>query len=82
MKRVTVLFTFTVQRPKPMEYRGVRAADGGYRMESKGPGAKRFRPFMWCGSVESLLAHYDAIKTYTGSRYVSDRQWRVHDESQ
>jgi hypothetical protein len=35
-------------------WRGVRAADGGYRMERKGPTAKKFKAFMWCGGERCL----------------------------
>lgn len=53
-KVITVILEFSVLKPKPMLYRGVQTADGGFRMEKRGPTAKKFKPFMWSGSIESI----------------------------
>ncbi len=54
-KTIKVIFEFSILRPKHVIYRGVQAAEGGYRMEKRGPNAKKFKPFMYCGSIEGLL---------------------------
>lgn len=61
-KTIKVIFEFSVLRPKITLYRGVQAADGSYRMEKRGPMAKKFKPFMWCGSVESLYRHQEIFQ--------------------
>ncbi|MGE0527394.1 MAG: hypothetical protein AB7P49_10055 [Bdellovibrionales bacterium] len=47
-----------------MFYRAVQAADGGFRMEKRGPTAKKYKPFMWCGSVDGLYRHKEAVESW------------------
>ena len=51
---IEVPFEFTCPKPTLTIYRGIRATDGGYRMEKRGSLAKRFRPIMWSGDKDSL----------------------------
>lgn len=60
-KAIKVILEFSVLRPKVIFYRGVQATDGSYRMEKRGLTAKKFKPFMWCGSLESLYQHQETI---------------------
>lgn len=55
--KIMIVFEFSVLKPKTVFYRGVKAADGGYRMEKRGASARKFKPFMWCGSLESLYQY-------------------------
>lgn len=57
-KKVQVLFEFESPGPKPMLYRGVKAADHGYRMEKKGREAKHFKPYMWTGGEQGLVSQF------------------------
>lgn len=59
--KVEVIFEFSVLKPKPTFYRGVREVDGSFRMEKRGHSAKKFRAAMWCGSVESLIKFREAV---------------------
>jgi len=53
-KIINIILEFSVVRSKAIIYRGVQASDGSYRMEKRGITAKRFKPYMWSGSIESL----------------------------
>jgi hypothetical protein len=64
MKQVKILFSFEIFHPKPAIYRGVKARDGAFRMEKKGPRAKQFRSIMWCGSEKGLNDHREAVLTF------------------
>ncbi|MBK7889566.1 MAG: hypothetical protein IPJ84_01575 [Bdellovibrionales bacterium] len=55
--KIMIVFEFSVLKPKTVFYRGVKAADGGHRMEKRGVCARKFKPFMWCGSLESLYQY-------------------------
>lgn len=70
-----VLFTFSVVESgtvyKPVDYRAVQAKNGGFRMEKKGIAAKKFKAIMWCGSLESLVNHYEAVQHWYGKRNVT-----------
>ncbi len=61
-KAVTVIFEFSVLKPKIILYRGVQATDGSFRMEKRGLNAKKFKPFMWCGSQESLYQYHESVQ--------------------
>lgn len=61
-QKIKVLFAFTVPKPKLTHYRAVQSTDGFYRMEKRGELAKKFKPFMWCGSEQSLYQHKEAIE--------------------
>ncbi|MBL7669789.1 MAG: hypothetical protein JNM39_04830 [Bdellovibrionaceae bacterium] len=61
-KAVTVIFEFSVLKPKFTVFRGVQATDGGFRMEKRGLNAKKFKPFMWCGSRESLYKYQEVAQ--------------------
>lgn len=61
-KSVTVIFEFSVLKPKVIVYRGVQATDGSFRMEKRGLNAKKFKPFMWCGSRESLYRYQELVQ--------------------
>lgn len=65
-KRIEVLFEFRVEKPRPHFYRAIRATDGGYRFERKGAKAKSYKPFMWTGGVDGIVAHWNAIRTHYG----------------
>lgn len=65
-KRIAVLFEFMVEKPKPNFYRAVRATDGGYRFERKGATAKSYKPFMWTGGADGIVAHWNAIRSHYG----------------
>lgn len=60
--RIEVLFEFVCPTPTPTIYRGVRATDGGYRMEKRGTLAKKFKPCMWSGGKDSLYQHKLAVE--------------------
>lgn len=49
-----IILEFSVLKPKAIIYRGVQAIDGSYRMEKRGINAKKFKSFMWTGSVDAL----------------------------
>ena len=59
--RTTVILEFSVQKPKVVLYRGIHATDGSYRMEKRGLNAKKFKPFMWSGSLESLYRYQEIV---------------------
>lgn len=61
-KAVIVIFEFSVLKPKVTVFRGVQATDGGFRMEKRGIDAKKFKPFMWCGSRESLYKYQEIVQ--------------------
>ena len=62
--KLKVIFEFTVLTPKLTIYRGVKAADGSYRMEKRGATAKAFRSVMLCGSEELLYKYRRAVESY------------------
>lgn len=64
-RRFEVLFEFVISKSRAIFYRGVRAADGSFRMEKRGQAAKKFRAVMWCGSEEGLLRHKEAVEFYS-----------------
>lgn len=64
--KIEVIFEFSVLKPKPTLYRGVRAVDGSFRMEKRGQSAKKFRATMQCGSVESLFKFRESVEFYCG----------------
>ncbi len=59
-KIINILLEFSVLRTKVI-YRGVQASDGHYRMEKRGVTAKRFKPYMWSGSIESLYHQQEIL---------------------
>ena len=61
-KAVTVILEFSVLKPKIILYRGVQATDGSFRMEKRGLNAKKFKPFMWCGSREFLYQYHESVQ--------------------
>lgn len=69
--RIKVIFEFSVPKPKITFYRGVQATDGGFRMEKRGLHAKAYRAFMWCGSVDGLYQHREAVEASWGPREFS-----------
>lgn len=74
-RRIEVLFTFKVLgsqrlKRKTTEYRAVRDSFG-FRMDRKGESAKQFKAFMWCGTYDSLVGHYDAVRNHFGENYVT-----------
>lgn len=62
--RIKVIFEFVCPKPKPVIYRAVQGADGGYRMEKRGVDAKTFKPLMWCGGKDSLYTHKRAVENW------------------
>ncbi|MBL7554787.1 MAG: hypothetical protein JNM24_03110 [Bdellovibrionaceae bacterium] len=60
-KAIKVILEFLVLNPKGTVYRGVQANDGSYRMEKRGLSAKRFKPYMWSGSIESLYVQQEIL---------------------
>jgi hypothetical protein len=62
--RIEVIFEFECPKPSLTIYRGVRATDGGYRMEKRGSLAKNFRPIMWSGGKDSLYQHKCAVENW------------------
>jgi hypothetical protein len=62
--RIKVVFEFSALKPKLTHYRGVQAIDGGFRMEKRGDSGKKFKPFMWCGSIEGLCKHRETIERH------------------
>ncbi len=63
-RQIEIIFEFSVLKPKPTLYRGVKSIDGGFRMEKRGENAKKFRPAMWCGSVEGLFKFREAVEYF------------------
>lgn len=61
---IEVIFEFVCTKPTLTIYRGVKATDGGYRMEKRGSTAKRFRPIMWSGDKDSLYVHKSAVENW------------------
>lgn len=61
---IKVIFEFSVHKPKFVIYRGVLAADGSYRMETRGLRAKKFKPFMYCGDKRGFYQQKEAIEHY------------------
>jgi hypothetical protein len=68
---IKVIFELCVPKPKITFYRGVQATDGGFRMEKRGLHAKAYRAFMWCGSVDGLYQHRDAVEAWYGPLVIS-----------
>lgn len=60
-KIINIILEFSVLKPKAITYRGVQASDGSYRMEKRGITAKRFKPYMWSGSIESLYFQQEIL---------------------
>jgi hypothetical protein len=50
MEQVKVRFSFEIFHPKPAIYRGVKASDGGIRMEKRGSQQKKLNPL--CGAYQ------------------------------
>lgn len=73
MRRVEVLFTFETAQPVRMQYRGVRGIRGEFRMETKGPEAKHFRPIVWTWEM-GLVEYYLMLVRYYGISGVTP-QW-------
>lgn len=65
-KKVETIFEFSVAKPKPTLYRGVRGIDGGFRIEKRGQNAKKFRSATSCGYVESLFKFRESVEFYCG----------------
>ncbi len=60
--RMQILFEITLKRPALTFYRGVRGADGSFRLERRGALAKQYKTLTWCGCEESLYrlrAHFE-----------------------
>lgn len=52
---IEVLFEFSVHEKKQtLEYRGVRGADGCYRIEKRRIDSKKYRAIMWTGAIEGV----------------------------
>lgn len=64
--RIRIIFEFSVSKPTLIFYRAVQATDGGYRMEKRGPLAKKYKAFMWTGGMEGLLCHRRAVESWHG----------------
>lgn len=62
-----IIFEFSVLKPKAIIYRGVQASDGSYRMERRGLTAKKFKSYMWSGSIESLYFQQEILLSKTRS---------------
>ncbi len=77
-KAVIVIFEFSVLKPKITLYRGVQATDGSFRMEKRGLNAKKFKPFMWCGSRESLYRYHEAGYAKSQCRMIFAYEGRIH----
>jgi hypothetical protein len=60
-----IILEFSVLKPKAIVYRGVQAKDGSYRMEKRGLTAKKFKPYMWSGSIESLYFQQEILLNKT-----------------
>lgn len=60
-KTMKVVLEFSVLNPKETVYRGVQANDGSYRMQKRGFAAKRFKPYMWSGSIEPLYVQQEIL---------------------
>jgi hypothetical protein len=60
--RIEVIFEFACPKPSLTIYRGVRATDGGDRMEKRGSLAKKFKPIMWSSGKDSLYLHKRAVE--------------------
>lgn len=60
-----IILEFSVLKPKAIIYRGVQVSDGSYRMEKRGLSAKRFKPYMWSGSIESPYVQQDILLNKT-----------------
>ena len=60
-KAIKVILEFSVLKPKEIVYRGVQTNDGSYRMEKRGLAAKKFKPYMWSGSIESLYIQQEIL---------------------
>ncbi len=64
--RIEVLFEFNTCNPKLTFYRAVRSTGGYFRMEKRGPKAKKFRAAMSCGSAESLFKFRETVEFSCG----------------
>ena len=52
---IEVLFEFTIhEKNQRLEYRGVKGADGSYRIEKRRLGSKKYRAVMWTGTIEGV----------------------------
>jgi len=56
-----IILEFSILKPKTIFYRGIQANDGSYRMEKRGIAAKKFKPYMWSGSIESLYFQQEIL---------------------
>jgi hypothetical protein len=72
--RIKVIFEFYALKPKLTHYRGVQATDGGFRMEKRGDSAKKYKAFMWCGSIEGLCQHREAIEHWYECHPIGEAQ--------
>ena len=62
-----IILEFSVLKPKAIIYRDVQAIDGSYRMEKRGINAKKFKSFMWTGSVDALYWQQRILQDWPAS---------------